>query len=127
VVTSLSEPFDIFWNKYRHMKKVKRILEGPTGQTQDEASAQWHFSHPYVCVIHELTQRGYYLDRNYQFICNVENIIRPGCPRNEDYVPHQLKRVVPHETEYLHQAASFTTPPWAEELPPQEFTTYWLY
>lgn len=30
-------------------------------------------------------------------------------------------------TELNHQAASFTTPQWAEELPPTEFTTYWLY
>jgi hypothetical protein len=127
IVTTLSEPFDIFWQKYRHMKRVKQILNEPCGQTQDEASKDWHFSHPYVCVIHEPTKRGYYLDRNYQWICNVEHIIRPGAANNEDYVPETLKRIVEHETEFNHQAASFTTPKWADELPPSEFTTYWLY
>jgi len=121
VVTTISEPFEIFWQKHRHMQKVKGFLKGQPCDPE-----QWHFSHPYVCVIHEPTKRGYYLNRNYEFICNVEHIIRPG-GNNEDYVPWTLNRVVEHETQKQHRAASFTTPKWAEELPPTEFTTYWLY
>ena len=124
VVTQTSEAFEVFWNKYRHIKKVERLLKDWTGKQAQEV---WDFTNPYVCCIHEPTKRGFYLCRNYRYICSVENIIRPGDPMNEKYVPYNLKRLVIHETEYQHRVATFMTPQWAEELPPKEFTTYWLY
>lgn len=92
--------------------------------TQREADYIWHFLRPYVCVIHESTGRGYYLNRNYEYIISVEDILRPGVQDNS--VPTLLTRVVEHETELQHQATSFTTPEWAI-LPSSEFTSYWLY
>jgi len=92
---------------------------------QQEADYIWHFLRPYVCVIHEPTGHGYYLDRKYQLIISVRDITRPGS--KEPDIPTELLRVVSHETALKHQAASFTTPDWASKLPLTEFTTYWLY
>jgi hypothetical protein len=110
IVTQVSEPFEIIWDKHQHMEKVQQLLD---------SKKEYHFTHPYICVIHEPTKRGYYLDRGYGFICSVENIIRP-CYYNR---PRTLTRFVEIETE--HQAASFTE--WAKKLPSNEFTSYWLY
>lgn len=122
VVGISQKPPEIIWNKYRHLNKVRQLIE--FGTQEDVCSP---FVQPYVCVIHEPTRRGYYLNRNYGFICSVANIIRPGCPRNEDYVPQTLKRVIKHETVHSHQAGSFTTPEWAKEYSWKEFTSYWLF
>lgn len=89
-----------------------------------EADYIWHFLRPYVCVIHE-SGRGYYLNREYGHIVSVQDIPNP-C-RNEDGIPALLQRCVIHETARNHQAASFTTPDWANQLPVDQFTTYWLY
>jgi hypothetical protein len=97
----------------------------PEKLTAQQADYAWHFRRPYVCVIHEPTGRGYYLDRNYNHIVSVEDILRPGV--SGPNWAALLQRVITDETEYNHQAASFTTPDWAKSLPPSEFTTYWLY
>jgi len=92
----------------------------------DNAEKIWEFSRPYVCVIHNPTGRGYYLNRKYSRICNeVRNIVRPGVEQHYA-VPHTLSRCLPHET-FDDQAASFDTPVWASEFPCNEFTSYWLY
>lgn len=94
----------------------------PSSLSQRDAEFAWHFCRPYVCVIHEPTGRGYYLDRNYGLVVEIEKIPRPG------WAPMpMLNRCVKHETEPAHRASSFTTPEWAEALPTTEFTTYWLY
>jgi hypothetical protein len=93
--------------------------------SQTEADYIWHFLRPYVCVIHEPTSRGYYLDRNYQHIISVKDI--PVPIGKEAGIPAELQRVITHETERNHQASSFSTPNWASKLPTSEFTTYWLY
>jgi hypothetical protein len=91
--------------------------------TSNEAEYVWSFTRPYVCVIHEPTGRGFYLDRNYRHVVSVDNIPRPGTPG----LPETLKRCVEHETERHHLCASFTLPAWIEGLSSNEFTTYWLY
>lgn len=127
VVAETTRPPDIFWNRHRHTSKVRELLKGNPAWTQTEAETAWQFIHPYVCVIHESTGRGYYLDRKYNYICSVEHIIRPGDPGNEDYVPHTLKRVLEHEATKEHRAGNFQAPQWALGLPVTDFTSYWLY
>ena len=112
-----TEPYEIFWDRHNHTCKVKKFLDsGPIG----DAQYQWDFAHPYVCCIHEPTKRGFYLDRSYRFICNVENIIRPTGP---EAAPRTLKRI----TEVAYNHCAVTAPDWAEALPPTQFTSYWLY
>jgi hypothetical protein len=120
-IATPEEPFEIFWTRERHSDRVQHFLGGL--DLAFNAQYQWHFARPYVCAIHEPTNRGYYLDRSYVWICNVDNILRPGV----DEGPRTLVRVLSHETEFNHQAASFTTPEWACKLPVSEFTTYWMY
>ena len=111
------------------LHKIARIVERATALdsplTTQDAQALWNFVRPYVCVIHEPTGRGYYLDRNYCFVISVQDIPRPGI--RVPKVSELLTRVVPHETEQRYQAASSSTPEWAENLPCDEFSTYWLY
>lgn len=99
--------------------------EGTSEFGPEDAELVWRWTRPYVCVIHDSTGKGYYLDRSYNYICTVENMPRPGVQNHE--LPNEITRVVPHETELHHQAASFTTPDWAEGLNNDAFTTYWLY
>lgn len=98
---------------------------GLTDLTQHEAEYIWHFLRPYVCVIHRATKRGYYLNRNYQLIVSVQDIPHPQ--GHEEGVPAMLQRVVTREIERKHQAASFSTPEWASQLPVSQFDTFWLY
>jgi hypothetical protein len=100
------------------------VRTGVAELTARHSDFVYQFTHPYVCVIHEPTKRGYYLNREYNLIIEVTDIPRPGFIGRSRPM---LDRVVPHETEPEHRASSFTTPKWAEELPPSEFTTYWLY
>jgi hypothetical protein len=102
-------------------KQIERIVEGGECAARN-ADRFWHFTRPYVCVIHEPTKRGYYLDRGYNLICSVENILRPGLEG-----PPLLTRHIPHETEFGHQAAATSMPIWAENYRVTDFTTYWLY
>lgn len=91
--------------------------------SQYEADYIWHFLQPYVCVIHK-DGRGYYLNREYGHIVSVRDIPNPTVL--EAGIPKPLQRVLPHETIY-NQAASFTTPDWARDLPVDQFTSYWMY
>jgi hypothetical protein len=93
--------------------------------SQQKADFIWHFTRPYVLVIHEPTNRGYYLNRGYQVIVEVQDPPIPGKP--EEGIPELLTRVVGHETTPNHQASSFTTPKWALQISSSEFTTYWMY
>jgi len=108
---------------YGAVCKAVEGMKPDTALSSAQADFYWHFLRPYVCVIHEPTGRGYYLDRNYDHIISVRNIIRPGSQEGHP----MLTRVIRHETEQCHRAASHTTPEWAEQLPIIEFTTYWLY
>jgi len=100
--------------------------EGTSKMDQADAEFVWQYTRPYVCVIHEPTGKGYYLDRNYGYLVTIDNMPRPGSTDNGE-IPNELIRVVQHETEPNHRAASFTTPEWAERLPVDQFTTFWLY
>jgi hypothetical protein len=102
------------------------VSEGSPGTDAAEADFYWHLCRPYVCVIHEPTGRGYYLDRSYRLLIDVESIIRPG----DDSVKQRyamLTRVVAHETENGHRPGCSNEPDWATSKPCAEFTTYWLY
>lgn len=109
-------------NSYLRMRRAMELL---AERTDDPADAEyaWHFLRPYVCTIHEPTGKGYYLNRNYQLILSVDSIPRPGHSRFE--IPELLTRVISHETQQQHRSSN--APEWAEALPVEEFTTYWLY
>ena len=110
-----------FLGVYRVLNEY--TLKNTPNVSQVDADAVWHFLRPYVCVIHNESGRGYYLDRQYHLIVSVNHIPTPGKPSPE--IPNALTRVLHHET--LHQQAGANSPEWAADLPSSEFTSYWLY
>ena len=85
--------------------------------------AEFHrFLHPYVLVIHQPSGRGFYLDREYRHLFDID---RCQEPRN------------PVETERHHLCASSNLPEWVNaelresdltsRAGPLEFDTFWLY
>lgn len=75
------------------------------------------FLRPYVLVIHQPSGRGFYLDREYRHIFDID---RCQEPRN------------PVETERHHLAMSPNLPEWANLILKQvggtlEFDSFWLY
>lgn len=111
-------------NAYLRIRRAMELLGIHTNKPED-AEYAWQFLHPYVCVIHEPTGRGYYLDRSYQFILSVDSIPRPGQPSHE--IPVECTKIIAHETQTQHRPACFSEPEWAGALPLSDFTTYWLY
>jgi hypothetical protein len=103
--------------------EINGMCESP--MDQQKAEWLWHFTQPYVLIYHPTSKRGYYLDRNYNFIVDVQDPPIPGEP--EPGVPEVLTRVIPHETERRHQGAANGAPEWVDYYSPSDFTTYWLY
>lgn len=103
--------------------EINSICEKP--MNQQKADFIWHFTRPYVLIYHPTSKKGYYLDRDYNFIVDVQDPPIPGQP--EPGVPETLTRIVPHETERKHQGAAKGAPDWVDFYSPSDFTTYWLY
>ena len=100
------------------------IEEGCPLVSSEEADFYGHFTRPYVCVVHEPTGNGYYLDRSYRLLVSVASILRPGS--EVDRYP-LLMRYIPHETDNGFRPGCFKEPDWATSKQCAEFTTYWLY
>ena len=70
------------------------------------------FIKPYVLVIHQPTGRGFYLDRGYWHIIDID-----CCQEPESAA----------ETERHHLCPSTNHPAWIESIDDLEFDTFWLY
>ena len=89
--------------------------------TPNEQAEFRRFIRPYVLVIHQPTHQGFYLDREYRHIIDVE-----FCQEPEN----------PVETERHHLCPSTNLPAWVGLSPGQsierilrcsEFDSFWLY
>ncbi len=70
------------------------------------------FIKPYVLVIHQPSGRGFYLNRGYWHIIDVDRCQEPTNPA---------------ETERHHLCPSTNHPAWVESIDYEEFDTFWLY
>ncbi len=70
------------------------------------------FLRPYVLVIHQPSGRGFYLDREYRHIIDVD-----CCQEPEN----------PVESERNHLCPSTNHPAWVESIDYDEFDSFWLY
>lgn len=94
---------------YRELRMCFEVVRPTDPKIKNEVG---HFLKPYVLIIHRQSGRGFYLNRDYRHIIDVD-----GCQEPEN--PVELTR--------QHLCACSNMPCWAMAEKTKEFDTFWLY
>ena len=94
---------------YQTLSMCLEIVQPTDSKIEGEVE---HFLKPYVLIIHRSSGRGFYLDRDYRHIIDID---RCQEPKN------------PVEVTRQHLGACGNMPAWAMVEKAKEFDTFWLY